>query len=203
MHGNVSEWCEDIYYWNYKNAPSDGSAAMMVDVPAEMASRRALRGGSCCKPKESCRSSSRYGVYRLYRQCTTGFRIVCCSKPAISGAAPPASAAEKSRKSTARSADQPARVKLTAGDIDFDLVRIDPGKFIMGSEHKYIDQYKWTYEFPAHEVTIDYGYYMGRTEVTLEQFSFFVAETGYVTDAEKQGWIFNADSEKGWHDVIC
>ena len=30
-----------------------------------------------------------------------------------------------------------------------------------------------------------------------------MAETGYVTGAEKEGWIFNADNEKGWHDVIC
>ncbi len=199
MLGNVSEWCQDIYYWNYKNAPSDGSAAAMKDVPAETASRRALRGGSCCKSKESCRSSSRYGVYRLYRQCTTGFRIVCCSKPAVRMVAPPAPTAEKTRNT----ADRPAALKLIADDVCFEMVRIDPGKFIMGSEHKYIDQYKWTYEFPAHEVTINYRYYMGRTEVTLEQFSLFVAETGYVTDAEKQGWIFNADNEKGWHDVIC
>ncbi|MHC4204620.1 MAG: formylglycine-generating enzyme family protein, partial [Planctomycetota bacterium] len=69
MYGNVREWCEDIYCWNYKNAPTDGSAAMMLDVPADVASRRAQRGGSCCSPKESCRSSSRYGVYRFFRQC--------------------------------------------------------------------------------------------------------------------------------------
>jgi len=199
MHGNVSEWCEDIYYWNYKNAPSDGSAAVMPDVPADVASRRALRGGSCCSPKESCRSSSRYGVYRLYRQCTTGFRVVCCSKPAVPAVAPPASTKEKTRKST----DRPAGLTLTAGDINFDLVRIDPGTFIMGSEHNYVDEYKWTYELPAHEVSIDHAFYMGTTEVTLEQFSSFVAETGYVTDAEKQGWIFYANNEKNWYDIIC
>jgi formylglycine-generating enzyme required for sulfatase activity len=67
MHGNVWEWCEDIYYWNYKNAPVDGSAALTPDVPADVASRRSIRGGSCCNPKESCRSSSRYGAYRLFR----------------------------------------------------------------------------------------------------------------------------------------
>jgi formylglycine-generating enzyme required for sulfatase activity len=92
---------------------------------------------------------------------------------------------------------------LTVGDIDFNLIRIYPGTFIMGSEHDYVDQYKWTYELPLHEVTIDYDFYMGATEVTLEQFGLFVAETGYVTDAEKEGWIFNADNVKGWHDVIC
>jgi formylglycine-generating enzyme required for sulfatase activity len=203
MHGNVREWCQDIYYWNYKNAQADGSAAMKRDVPAEVASRRAQRGGSCCSPKESCRSSSRYGTYRFYRQCSTGFRIVRCTRPATTGTAPPASAAKKTCKSYSTDAAHPSKLKLTVGNIDFDFVRIDPGTFIMGSEYNYVDQYKWTYELPLHEVTIDYGFYIGKTEVTLEQFGLFVAETGYVTDAEKEGWIFNADNEKGWHDMIC
>ncbi len=201
MHGNVWEWCEDIYYWNYKNAPADGSAAMMSDVPADVASRRALRGGSACSPKESCRSSSRYGIYRLFRQCSTGFRIVRCAKHA--GVGRPASAAKKSRKPLATGAGRPARLTLTDGDIDFDFLRIDPGTFIMGSKHNYVDEYKWTYELPAHKVTINHGFYMCTTEVTLEQFGLFVADTGYVTDAEKQGWAFNAGEEKGWHDIIC
>ena len=203
MHGNVREWCEDNYYWNYKNAPVDGSAAMTPDVPADVASRRALRGGSSCSPKESCRSSSRYGVYRFFHQCSTGFRIVRCAKLAAPGADRPASAARKSLKSFGSGVARPAKLTLTVGEIDFNLIRIDPGTFIMGSEHNYVDQYKWTYELPQHEVTIDYNFYMGTTEVTLEQFGLFVAETGYVTDAEKEGWIFNSDNEKGWHDIIC
>jgi len=202
MHGNVSEWCEDIYYWNYKNAPGDGSANVTPDVPADAASRRALRGGSCCSLKESCRSSSRYGVYRLFRQCNTGFRIVRCAK-SVAGVGRPASAAKKTHKPPVTDAARPARLTLNVGDIDFDLVRIDPGTFIMGSEHNYVDEYKWTYELPSHEVTINNGFYIGSTEVTLEQFGCFVAETGYVTDAEKQGWAFNAGVEKGWHDIIC
>jgi formylglycine-generating enzyme required for sulfatase activity len=87
--------------------------------------------------------------------------------------------------------------------VEFQLVTVPSGSFIMGSEHIYVDQYKWTYELPQHQVTIDYSYYIGSTEVTLVQFALFVDETGYVTDAEKQGWAFNAGIEKGWHDIIC
>ena len=202
MHGNVREWCEDIYYWNYKNAPVDGAAAVTPDVPAAVASRRAQRGGSCCSPKESCRSSSRYGLCHLFRQCGTGFRIVRCAKAATVGVARPAFASKKSRKTPATGTAHPARLTLTVSDIDIDFVRIDPGTFIMGSKHNYVDKYKWTYELPAHKVTIDYGFYMGSTEVTLEQFGFFVADTGYITDAEKQGWVFSANREKGWHDEV-
>ncbi len=202
MHGNVREWCEDIYYWNYKNAPVDGSAAEMPDVPADVASRCAQRGGSACSPKESCRSSSRYGVCRSFRQCSMGFRIVRCAGFAATGADRPASAAKKTSKPPITGADRPARLTLTAGDIDFDLVRIDPGTFIMGSEHNYVDRYNWTYEMPAHEVAVNHGFYMGTTEVTLEQFGLFVADTAYVTDAEKQGWVFSAGYQKGWHDAV-
>ena len=202
MHGNVQEWCEDIYYWNYKNAPADGSAAVMPEVPADLASRRALRGGSCCSPRESCRSSSRYGAYRLFRQCTTGFRIVRCAK-SFAETGHTASASKKTNQPQVIATDRPARLTLTVGDIDFNLVRIDPGTFIMGSKHNYVDEYKWTYELPAHEVTINHSFYICATEVTLEQFGCFVAETGYITDAEKQGWAFNANSEKNWHDIIC
>jgi formylglycine-generating enzyme required for sulfatase activity len=203
MNGNVREWCEDIYYWDYKNARDDGSAAMTPDVPAEIASRRVQRGGCCCSQKESCRSSSRYGTYRFYRQCTTGFRIIRCNKPATTGVSPPAFAVKKIRKSSPNGTALPDELKLSVGGVDFNLVRIDPGTFIMGSEHNYVDRYKWTYELPRHQVTIDYSYYMGSTEVTLEQFTLFADETGYVTDAEKQGWAFNASNEKGWHDIIC
>ena len=98
---------------------------------------------------------------------------------------------------------RPPKLTLTAGDIDFHFVRIDPGTFVMGSEHDYIDEYKWTYELPAHEVTIDYSHYIGTTEVTVEQFALFVAETGYVADAEKQGWAFTADRERGWYDIMA
>ncbi len=42
MHGNVLEWCQDIWHENYNNAPTDGSAWMTDGND----SRRILRGGS-------------------------------------------------------------------------------------------------------------------------------------------------------------
>jgi eukaryotic-like serine/threonine-protein kinase len=42
MHGNVWEWCEDVWHENYKGAPSDGSAWLTGGD----SSRRVLRGGS-------------------------------------------------------------------------------------------------------------------------------------------------------------
>jgi len=91
----------------------------------------------------------------------------------------------------------PARLALQVDDVTFDFVRIDPGRFTMGSPHSYVDEYNWTYEMPAHEVTIRRAYYMGVTEVTVEQFRLFVEQTGYVTDAQKQGWAFSP-TDMGW-----
>jgi formylglycine-generating enzyme required for sulfatase activity len=68
----------------------------------------------------------------------------------------------------------------------------------MGSPHNYVDKYDWTYEMPAHDVTIRRAYYMGVTEVTVEQFRLFVEQTGCITDAEKQGWVYSPDGGH-WH----
>jgi formylglycine-generating enzyme required for sulfatase activity len=91
----------------------------------------------------------------------------------------------------------PARLTLQVDDVTFDFVRIDPGRFTMGSPHRHVDEYNWTYEMPAHEVTIRRAYYMGVTEVTVEQFRLFVEQTGYVTDAQKQGCVFSP-ADTGW-----
>ncbi|MCA6621460.1 MAG: SUMF1/EgtB/PvdO family nonheme iron enzyme [Pseudanabaena sp. M165S2SP1A06QC] len=42
MHGNVWEWCEDVWHENYNGAPNDGSAWLTGGEQ----NRRALRGGS-------------------------------------------------------------------------------------------------------------------------------------------------------------
>ena len=92
----------------------------------------------------------------------------------------------------------PATLALHVDGVTFEFARIPPGRFTMGSPHRYVDEYNWTYEMPAREVTIDYPYYIGVTEVTVEQFRLFVEQTGYVTDAEKHGWAF-VTGERDWH----
>ncbi len=59
-----------------------------------------------------------------------------------------------------------------------DKVWVPGGTFRMGSADFYLE------ERPVHEVTVD-GFWIDRYEVTNEQFARFVADTGYVTVAER------------------
>ncbi len=65
------------------------------------------------------------------------------------------------------------------GGVRLEMVMIPAGSFDMGGSGGGDD------ELPVHKVTIATPFYLGRYEVTVEQFRRFVEETGYATDAEK------------------
>lgn len=54
MHGNVWEWCADVWYDDYSGAPIDGSSRENKSV-----SYRVLRGGCWHDPPNLCRSAAR------------------------------------------------------------------------------------------------------------------------------------------------
>ncbi len=75
---------------------------------------------------------------------------------------------------------------------------IPGGEFMMGSdpgeaEHK-------INEAPRHRVVLSKGFWMGKCEVTVGQFSQFVRETGYRTAAEVTGgaWMVNKAGKNEW-----
>jgi len=55
MHGNVWEWCEDVWHDSYKGAPTDGSAWLSGGD----STNRVLRGGSYVNLACDCRSAYR------------------------------------------------------------------------------------------------------------------------------------------------
>jgi formylglycine-generating enzyme required for sulfatase activity len=71
MHGNVWEWCEDVWHENYNGAPTDGSSWLTGGGQ----NRRALRGGSCGNNDNNCRSASRNWYY-AFNCDDLGFRVV-------------------------------------------------------------------------------------------------------------------------------
>jgi formylglycine-generating enzyme required for sulfatase activity len=78
MHGNVWEWCQDIWHENYEGAPIDGRAWTTEGDEGS----RILRGGSWGDNPRHCRSAFRYEFVPgfNYYGYLVGFRV-CCSAP--------------------------------------------------------------------------------------------------------------------------
>lgn len=71
MHGNVREWCEDVWHYTYKGAPNDGSAWMSNEEGV----CRMQRGGSWVTPSNWTRSATRSCVHPARRHSFFGFRL--------------------------------------------------------------------------------------------------------------------------------
>jgi formylglycine-generating enzyme required for sulfatase activity len=74
MHGNVWEWCQDIWHENYRGSPTDGSA---WHRDGDML-RRVLRGGAWNASPRKCRSATRICNFPDTRDINHGFRVVFC-----------------------------------------------------------------------------------------------------------------------------
>ena len=72
MHGNVWEWCQDVYNDNYQGAPEDGSAWLT----SKDNNIKLLRGGSWYSNAWYCRSANRNRYARALRNINVGFRVV-------------------------------------------------------------------------------------------------------------------------------
>ncbi|WP_414543856.1 SUMF1/EgtB/PvdO family nonheme iron enzyme [Nostoc sp. CCY0012] len=72
MHGNIWEWCQDVYHNNYEGAPTDGSAW----IGGSSNKTRLLRGGSWDSGAWNCRSAVRYGYEHAPENGNVGFRVV-------------------------------------------------------------------------------------------------------------------------------
>jgi formylglycine-generating enzyme required for sulfatase activity len=73
MHGNVWEWCQDVWHDNYEGAPTDGSAWM----EGGNQEGRVVRGGSWLSFPRDCRSACRFLSSLGVRSSDLGFRVVC------------------------------------------------------------------------------------------------------------------------------
>jgi formylglycine-generating enzyme required for sulfatase activity len=200
MHGNAWEWCLDVWHSNYRGAPADGSPWLTEDYLPQVAIRRVLRGGAWCRRDFKLSSTFRYRGTPDFRSDGTGFRIACSAK--IVNVEPEIGKPAYRRP---ENEDVPATENSSALDLGFtirgekfELVRISPGQFLMGSKRDSEEQ-------PIHRVKIDYSFDIGRTEVTVRQFRAFIEATDYQTDAEKERWAWTRSGQRDWDPeaLIC
>jgi formylglycine-generating enzyme required for sulfatase activity len=81
MHGNVSEFVEDLYVDNYNGAPADGSARTS-DCNSRACRVLVLRGGSWGNAPVVLRSADRRRVRPETQSSDVGFRVVRVLSPA-------------------------------------------------------------------------------------------------------------------------
>jgi formylglycine-generating enzyme required for sulfatase activity len=75
LHGNVREWCEDIYHMCHEDAPTDGTAWTVGAEKWEMGSpSRVIRGGDLCSSAKACRSADRGRDHPSLPDWKRGFR---------------------------------------------------------------------------------------------------------------------------------
>ncbi|NEN89935.1 MAG: SUMF1/EgtB/PvdO family nonheme iron enzyme [Okeania sp. SIO3H1] len=79
MHGNVWEWCQDVWHDNYNGAPTDGTAWETGGA----SNRRMLRGGCWNLNSRYCRCAGRINYFADFFNYNRGFRIVS-SSPVVS-----------------------------------------------------------------------------------------------------------------------
>lgn len=83
--------------------------------------------------------------------------------------------------------DNSSRIEPQFKSSKKDMNYIEGGEFMMGTQSK--DSFPADGERPVHKVYVD-SFYMDTCTVTNEDFSQFMKDTNYKTDAEKFGWSF-------------
>ena len=78
VHGNVREWCEDVYHDSYDGAPMDG--VPLINTSTDDVSR-VLRGGSWLDGPRLLRSAFRYRNRPVNRGDNLGFRLARTLNP--------------------------------------------------------------------------------------------------------------------------
>ena len=161
MHGNVDEWCLDWF--------DDYPTGTVSDpVGPDTGTERVYRGGSWYYDANACRSAFRNCMEPEDKDSTIGFRVVL--SPVHQDDDTPGPGPDDPPD------DPPVVVDPTPGKnitipvsdtVNLELIWVEPGTFTMGSPEGELG--RWSDEI-QHEVTLSYGYWLGKYEVTQAQY---------------------------------
>ncbi len=193
MEGNVFEWCQDKWHDDYDGAPIDGSS-----WESGLCSGRVSRGGSWGGYAKSCRSANRYGSATFVRSDGLGFRVLIkiddVPEPVNTPHVVEEDVPEEKSKTNTTQTSSSQNLDADTNSIGMEFVKIPAGEFMMGSPED--EENRWNNEGPVHKVTIEESYYLGKYEVTQEQWREVMG-----TDPS----IFKGDDlpveEVSWNDV--
>ena len=197
MHGNVREWCEDWYAEYPAEAVTDPKGPATEE-------ERVLRGGSFFLNDSLARSSDRNGDSPTRRSYNNGFRLARTAdlKAAVVSTAPkpdpakimPATGnllvapfseakAKEAQKETAKNLQKEVEDKADLGKgMKLEMILIPAGKFVMGSP---ASEKGRTYDERQYEVTLTMPFYMGKYEVTQEQWEEVMGKNPSTTKGAK------------------
>ena len=160
MHGNVAEWCEDWYGYDY---PSD---AATEPLGPESGPYRVARGGSWNYDARFCRSAYRDGEAADKRSAAVGFRVVLLPHDAqLEGATPD----EVWSSSFAGQKAGDLRV-ISMNGVSYRFRWTPAGSFTMGSPET--EARRSDVEIP-HRVELSRGFWTLETEVTQAMWNSF------------------------------
>jgi formylglycine-generating enzyme required for sulfatase activity len=83
--------------------------------------------------------------------------------------------------------------KTAFKNIDENMILVNGGSFLMGCKEDGINKCDDDQK-PLHKVTVS-SFYISKYEVTVSQFRLFAEKTGYITEAENEGWSFVFNSK--------
>jgi len=165
VHGNVSEWCGDWYGSYTYGARTDPTGSISTG-------RRVLRGGSHGSLARDCRSACRSRLRPGDKFPTIGFRVAMPLANASGGGLTRQRATiirkaprkPSLREGTRAAAGAKKRLVFDLGrGVNIELVRVPPGSFMMGDRGVRYGENR------LHRVTITKAFYLGKCEVTQEQ----------------------------------
>jgi formylglycine-generating enzyme required for sulfatase activity len=200
MLGNVWEWCLD---------ECDATQAH-EGLWTGNSGTRVLRGGSFNEVPANHRCASRSSSSPAGSSNSSGFRVVMdVDVSSTRSSTPPSSPASAPKDGGILAPSETRVTTLTTNpkvgevcaldlgsNVTLDLMGIPPGEFLLGStpeERAWANANGCETKYTAYEserqqkVTVNGGFWLGRTEVSVGQWRLFVAATGYRTDADRRG----------------